>query len=280
MTSPLTSKAVVCTLKISNWLGNKTDSKITGELAEEKHADQKRIKVVKKLVDPDILSDMSALIQRARMYRKQKTVCWGDGGERVLPVRKLDEYREEMTKFKDEFQELRQKIVDKLPQAKEDARRKILGLGETWNESDYPSQEQLMNKFGFYSRILPISNNTGDIRLEGYSDSAMAEIQREMQEAKNNQVSVAINDCKSRLKEYLGGYAEKLRNNKRLHDTLSENLKDLLDLLESFSFLDNELSQQINEARKLIVDVDLFRKNDVLKTDKIKEAENILKTFS
>lgn len=276
MSNPIKNKCVVSTLKISQWGANKQDKAATAKLAADEKANQNRIRVVKKLIDPLLLKTITNLTQTARKYRLDNSMAWGDGGERLLSVKKLSDYQTKMITLKDAIEIAVEELLAKYQQAQEQAKT---DLGGTYKASDYPSVSKLRSQYEFVSRIAPVSDNgVADIRLEGYSKEDMDDIRKVMHETKNHQVQSAIDDCKQRLQSYLGHFVERLQNDDaRLRASLTDNLRDLLDLIDGFASLDNELQKQVTEARKLVaVDTDILRNNPSIRANTKADAQNIL----
>ena len=278
MSNPIKSKCVICTLRISQWGANKQDKTATAKLAADEKADAKRIRVVKKLVDPNLLKTIGNLIQSARKYRLDHSMCWGDGGERILAVSNLADYQDKMIVMKDAIDVAVQSLVDCYTDAQKQAE---VDLGGTYKASDYPSVGQLRQQYDFVSRIAPVTDNgLDDVRLEGYSKEEMDDVRKAMGETKTHQVQSAIDDCKSRLQVYLGHFCERLKNqDSKLRESLTNNLRDLLDLLQGFASMDQELKKQIVDARKLLIDTDVLRHNPQVRADTQTQAANILAAF-
>jgi len=279
MSNPIKNKCVVCTLKISQWGASKQDKSATARLAADENADQNRIRVIKKLISPSLLKTITNLTQTARKYRFDISMAWGDGGERLLSVKKLADYQTKMITLKDAIEVAVEALLAKYQQAQEQAKT---DLGGTYKAADYPSVTELRRQYQFISRIAPVSDNgVADVRLEGYGKEDMEEIRKVMHETKNHQIQSAIDDCKARLRAYLGHFVERLQNDDaRLRASLTDNLRDLLDLIDGFASLDTELQKQVVEARKLVaVDTDILRNNPAIRTNTKLEAQKILDVF-
>ena len=269
----LNDRALLVQLSISQWTARKYDKKITNDLATLHQTSSEVGRYNKSLLPMnDYLDRVHKKTGHVRTKFYENTLCWGLEGTQMLPSANYLAFMTEFRKEKSEWQSLVRDFLDNYDALKSDAQRFLKGL---YNESDYPSQEQIRDKFKIDMAVFPVPSN--DFRVSIASDELSAiqqDVERRVQEAAQN----AMKDVWNRLYDRVVHIADKLADPKAIfRDSLVDNAKEICALLPRLNFSDNpdlETMRQQVEA-SLIKHPDALRNDPDLRRDTAVEAKRI-----
>jgi hypothetical protein len=269
----LNDRALLVQLSISQWTARKYDKKITNDLATLHHTSSDVGRYNKSLLPMnDYLDRVHKKTGHVRTKFYENTLCWGLEGTQMLPSANYLAFMTEFRREKSEWQSLVRDFLDNYDALKLDAQRFLKGL---YNESDYPSQEQIRDKFSIDMAVFPVPSN--DFRVSIASDELSAiqqDVERRVQEAAQN----AMKDVWNRLYDRVVHIADKLADPKAIfRDSLVDNAKEICALLPRLNFSDNpdlETMRQQVEA-SLIKHPDALRNDPDLRRDTAVEAKRI-----
>ena len=171
MTTPLSRKAVLVAVNISQWSARKLDRKVTEETNERYGASSDAIRANKLLLEKESLAELTTMVSKARQYHYKMTRPWADEGPRILPNVLFHKFSEEFRTMKREFAEAADRFAAAYPDFIEERR---IALGDTFNEKDYPPVADIRSKFNLDLSILPFPE-ASDFRSD-LDDDTVAEI--------------------------------------------------------------------------------------------------------
>ena len=183
----ISSSAVLVELNISVWTANKLDKLATDKVLISNSASKDSAQVRKNLMAGTTkrkkIADYAA---RARLYHNQTTLAWADKGSRLLPTSLFMEYKQNMNVWQNNINTMVEQFI-----AEYDTHILMAEqhLGSLFDASDYPTKEELRNKFGFRLVFSPLPES-GDFRLD-IPNQDMAELQAEYDGVYQNQIGRA-----------------------------------------------------------------------------------------
>jgi len=148
-----TKAAVLVNLTIGSFSNEKTDPKVTREVAQSYNANSDAGRYVRKRLPDDVLSKIRGLQREAYNYHKQIAAPWMDGGIRIMAAKLITKA---LARYKDIDMQIKAevaKLASELPQIKLEAQKARKGL---YHSSDFPTKEQLETAFRLEVEFLPV----------------------------------------------------------------------------------------------------------------------------
>jgi Protein of unknown function (DUF3150) len=281
--SPLSRKAVLVAVNISQWTARKLDRKVTKQAIEANNAAKDAGRFNKLLIDAKHLKRITELVSAARALHYKMTKPWLDEGPRILPNALYVEFTTEFNKIKKDFVRAVEKFCDEYPRYVEDRKR---ALGEMFHQAEFPPVEEMRGRFNMDIKFGQIGD-AEDFRSD--LDQEIAEdIRREIAEQTSVMNEGIRKDTLKQIAETVGHMAEKLskynpkskENKSYFRDSLVDNVRELARLLPSFN-IDNDpaltaIASRI--AKELCAeDATVLRENDMTREVVAKSADDIVK---
>jgi hypothetical protein len=246
----LAQRAMLATLNIRQWSARKIDKRITDEINTANGADSDAGRYNKVLVAKEALGAIVSAATAARALHSARTLPWLDDGARILPSPAYAAYSEAMRQIRVRFESAVDDFLTGYDAFVDDAR---IRLGRMFNESDYPSRDDIRGKFGFGVRVLPMPD-AADFRAE-ISDFQAATIRAEIEESTRLALQVATADAWQRINETVAHMVNKLNAYRPssgkgdkpegiFRDSLVENVRDLVTLLPGFNLTNDPFMAQ------------------------------------
>ena len=281
--SPLSRKAVLLSVNVSQWEGRKLDRKVTKETNERYHASDDAGRFNKLLLEKHRLEEMRSVVSRARDLFNTYTKPWSKGTG-ILPNKLYNEFADKFRVLKREFNDVADRFCAEYPMYVEERRAKLNGM---FNESDYPSADLIRSKFKMDMRTMPVPD-INDFRSDVLDADTIEDIKREMAESSDNILTDAMKDSVDQMKELIGHMATKLKtygtsaDGKRnfFQSTLVENVRDLAKLLPAFNLTDDPAFDAVVnriERELCVEEYETLRDNEAARESVAKSADDILK---
>ena len=272
------AKALLTNVIISTWSGRKLDKNVTKEI-DETHNTVNAGRFNKILINLKPLRDIQTISQQIRMFFYSKTLNWCDSGPRILPLTSYKDYVKNLEELKRSWEEAVNIFCQEYNENIEKAKRNLKGL---FNPNDYPSD--IRNRFNVEFIFLPFPENIStDFRSEVISDSLSDEINKKIKTNVINGLDIANKDLKFRLQENLTKFIEYLskENAKNMRNVLLENLKESVQMLESYNFSDNKEIKKLHTSAKrfakTIPEMENLKNDDELRTNTLERAKELEK---
>jgi hypothetical protein len=241
-TPSLADSAVLVSLNISSWGGQKLDKGMTKELNDTKRASSNASKVQKNLMaGDDSLRNIKKYESKIRAEHIRLTLPWGDRGSRLLPTSVMMDYKQKIGDMLAILKDMWDVFLDvSYPNYRDNVAP--LKMGDMYNYDDYPTEFELRCKTFDYSLVFEPVAESGDFRID-VPKQLMEELKEQHQASVDNRVQTAISSAWDRVKTQIESMKDKLAiemdddgKNKdgktvRYHDTFVQNATDLCDLL-------------------------------------------------
>lgn len=228
----LKNKALLVNLSISTWSPAKIDRPESQELRKKHNVTRNAARVSKRLMESQNLRDVLFIKGQARNRHYKETLPWKDGDLRIITTANYLQYRGIMDSFKVTFEAAVKKFLADYAQ---DAANAQNMLGTLYRPEDYPPPAQIARKFSFSVQFYAISDET-DFRVD-LADNEIRTIQQDAEKMIRESVKESVKECYERIaaaathiEERLTGTDDKGKD-KRFHDTLIENVRELADTL-------------------------------------------------
>lgn len=300
----LNEKAMLARLSINQWSGRKQDKNGTKEVAANHSADADQLSLNKYLVPKKSLKEIQNLIGEARREFYHYTLPWKDDGQRILTSTGYFELAKRMRQKKQDLEPAIDAFVQAYPSLVAQAKTlsKNGSLGTLAEDSDFPSEAEIKSKFGFDFSVEPLPVS-GDFRVE-LSDSETKLIKQQIEENNQKAVQAAMQDVWKRMEKVLTNMSEGLKAYKELdqpkvvtvktrhgktyqreryvegafHDTLVENIRELLKVIPSLNLEDDQNVTKFAAQMRALTkyDADQLKENQGLRDKVAKAADDIL----
>ena len=281
----ISSSAVLVELNISVWTANKLDKGATDSVLASNSASKDSAQVRKNLMaGTDKRKKISDYAAKARLYHNQTTLSWSDKGARLLPTSLFMDYKSNMNVYQQNMNTMIEDFyvnyADLIDLAKHH-------MGDLFNPYDYPSIEELRNKFGFRLVFSPLPEG-GDFRLD-IPKADMDELGQQYESAFNDRLKDAMREPWEKLHKTLIHISEKLTDiegddetKKRYHDTLITNAQELCGLLTHLNVTKDPLLENARRSLELTmlgVDIEAIKESPDVRSSVKAKVDDILKKF-
>src|ERR1700758_464437 len=146
----LSTRAMLCSLSISQWSASKQDREASEEIAAH-HGAQPDVGRYKKLLIPkETLTEVHRIAGEARREHYFMTLPWDDNGYRVLPAAVYTEHTEKLREYSRQFMAAVEVFAAR--------------LGGLFRAEDYPTSKEILEKFGFETKVMPL-RDADDFRV-------------------------------------------------------------------------------------------------------------------
>ena len=287
--SPLSRKAVLVSVNISQWTARKIDKKVTDETNAKYHAAQDAGRYNKLLIAKEQLAELQSLVSKARTLHYSMTRPWADDGPRILANQLFAKFSDEFRVIKRDFNEAADKFEAEYPSFVEDAKKRLNGL---FRDEDYPSAREIRSKFQLTLTVLPFPD-AEDFRADLDADT-IADLKRELIENTANVLDNAMKATVNDIIENVGHMATKLaeyrpsggkgdKSEGVFRDSLVKNVRDLANVLPAFNLTDDpKLTAITNRIVKelCVEDAKTLRENADVREAVQKSADEIVSAMS
>jgi hypothetical protein len=279
----ISNSAVLAELNISVWTANKLDKGATETVLANNMAGKDSAQVRKNLMaGTDKRKKIADFAARARLYHNQTTLPWADKGARVLPTSLFMDYKQSMNMLEGSFNNMVASFLENYDDLIELSQQH---LGSLFDASDYPSKDEVQNKFGFKLVFSPLPES-GDFRLD-IPNADIQELATQYESAFNDRLADAMREPWEKLHRLLAHMSEKLtasddEDKKRYHDSFITNAQELCGMLTHLNITKDAKLEQARRALELTllgVDIDDVREFSTARASLKSSVDAILNKF-
>jgi len=281
----ITSSAVLTELNLSVWTANKVDRGATEDVNRINNAEVNAAQVRKNLMAGTVMrKNIADYAGACRTWHNAHTLPWADKGPRLLPTSLFMEYKQEVNVRRDTFNRMVNEFIQNYPALVQTSNHY---LGSLFDPNDYPSADEVRNKFGFRLIFAPVPES-GDFRLD-LPAQEMDEVKREYEDNFKDRLADAMREPWDRLHKVLAAISDKLADaegdeepKKRYHDTLITNAQSLCAMLTHLNVTNDPKLEQARrdlERTMLGADIEVIRESAAERADIKGKVDAILKQY-
>lgn len=281
----ITSSAVMVEMNISVWTANKLDRAATDTITDGAGAVHNAAQVRKNLMAGTAArKNIADYAAGCRLWHNKHTLPWADKGARLLPTSLFMEYKSEANMRRSTFNGMVEDFITNYPALQKTAHNY---LGTLFNAEDYPTAEEITDKFGFRLVFSPVPD-AGDFRLD-VPAKELEEVKSEYEDSFKDRLADAMREPWDRLHKVLTSISEKLTEpegetevKKRYHDTLITNAQTLCEML---THLNVTKDPELEKARRQLeitmtgADIETLKENPGSRETMKRNVDAILKQF-
>jgi len=276
----LSERAMLSSLHISSYTGMMADKEVSEEVSESHKADKKLAgRYNKRLINAKFMNGVASAHRVAKDTHRLMTLPWEDDGTRILTTSGYIDYTKRMRECRLTVEDEVKKFVEGLPEYIEEAK---IRLGSMFNAADYPTQDELLGKFGFDVEIKPVPE-AGDFRAQ-LSDDQTKAIIKDIEKRSNARLDRAIKDVFERVAKLVEHMSTRLKeyqpsgddgpSNRKIRDTLVYNIYELAEAMPALNVNDDP---RIEELRQQLLSELVEHSPEILRTDAKVRKETITK---
>tara|TARA_R100001594_G_scaffold95069_2_gene129362 strand:- start:418 stop:1284 length:867 start_codon:yes stop_codon:yes gene_type:complete len=269
----LSEKALLVRLTVKHPSFAKTDKAVSHEVADQKNANKRAVKVLKTVIDTTHPAYKAVKTARGALYNvfAAETAPWSEDGWYIIKAKGYDRFTEVMREKTDafdvavgDFLKVYPELVDQAPDR----------LGDLFDADLFPSVEACKELFYSDIEVRPVPE-AGDFRVAMSADDKQ-KITAQIQRKNDERVSEVTTECFDRAYSVVSNMVERLeafdpdKKGAKLYDSLVGNVRDIAELLPSLNVGDDpRLEQLAKEIGQRLTETD----TDTLKTDEGKRKE-------
>ncbi len=253
----LNRDAMLVGLRISAWSGRLYDREASDHVAAHHDASTSAGRYNKRLLSKAALAALNATMSEARTRHYAQSLPWDDKGSRLLTVANYEQYTGIMDGLREHLVRERARFIEDYDDHVEQAR---LDLGKLFRIEEYPSKEDLRDRFSIRYRITPVPDAEHFIAKLATDDTNR--VKRDIERHIEEQLHDAVGDLYRRLAEAVDRVSERLTeddNGKPLvfRDTMISNIRDLADVVPRLNiFGDQRLASLCERVKDKIAGVE------------------------
>jgi hypothetical protein len=267
----LSKKAMLVQLSVGCWQARKHDRKASAKTEQAHDSKIGTVRVTKALIRKEAINKVASQYRAVKQYFNDHTRPWAKGIG-LLKNTAYDEFVKQMAVLKQNAEMAVEDFIPLYPDLYEEARQ---DLGKMFNPEDYPIPEQIRNKFSIRIKFMPVPE-AGDFRVEGLSEVDIAELRKSIEADTKDSLAEVLKETYREFGVYIGRMVERLDDRKKtgkktkggskwFHDSLVDNIKDLVDRLPNLNITDDpELTKIGQEIKEKLTEFDA----DDLRVDK------------
>lgn len=248
----LHERAVLVRCVEHTWMGGAIDKKVGKEVTDSKGAKADVGHFWLRLVPKAAIRPIANAGNAVKHFYRRNTLPWLDGDVRMLPASELETFMRDLRKLINDRAKEERKFFDNYKTWMEEARKTH---GQLFDESKYPSLDELRNKFGFDVDVLPIPN-VADWRVN-LADEQVAELRKkvaqkyiELQQEAMRELCESLADVVEHMHERLSDAEATFRN------SLVENVTKQVDIVRRLNVTgDKVLDAMVKEVADKLASV-------------------------
>lgn len=262
----IANNTMVVNLQISMWSGYKLDKGMSQRVTTEAKADSDAARVNKHIVPKETLKEIVSAAGSLRTHFYDRTLPWGDNGDRLLPRLSYAEFVQEHGRLEQEFNNAVDNFINEKYLAARDQAE--FRMGEMFKAEDYPEAEQLRRRFSVNLDVHGVPTGH-DFRVD--MDTQTVDMLRQQIEQKNaERVSMAMRDVWERLSEVLTHFANKMGEDSVFRDSTVRNLEELVEMLPALNVTNDP---ELDRIRQDITDTIIgYQPKDLRKDTAVRQA--------
>ncbi len=263
----LSQKCMLVNLHLSRWSGYKTDPKASKQVVEDAGAEAGSAVVSKRVVPKEAFADIVTACNALKTHRDKHTLPWSDKGPRIMTRNIFEMFMTGYGELERNFNAAVKEFIEvKYPPVRDQA---SFRLGDLFVEADYPTPEELREKFQVALDIDGITEPE-DFRV-ALPEVELNKLKASMEESINRRLSSAMQDVWLRIADLLEHYIEKIEDSEAIfRDSTVNNLVDLMNILPGLNVTGDPKLREIRQ--RIMTTIGAYEPNDLRKGKELRAA--------
>ena len=196
-------------------------------------------------------------MSESRTQHYAQSLPWDDKGPRLLTVANYERYTQVMDGLRERLVRQRARFIEDYDDYVEQAR---IDLGKLFRIEDYPSKDQLRDRFSIRYRITAVPD--ADHFIARLASEDTERVKRDIERHIEEQLHDAVGDLYRRLAEAVERVSERLNEDDDgkplvFRDTMISNIRDLVDVVPRLNiFGDHRLASLCEQVKDRIAGVE------------------------
>ena len=235
----LADRAVLVKLNIGNWNERAVDKEVTKEVTHNKEASPDAGRFMKRLMPKVVTIEVRTIGTQARQFHNRLTMPWDDNGTRLLPVDVYQEYVAEIDRLMEMRTDAKNRLIDNYPSHVREAKR---FLGQMFQETDYPSPDELESCITMDKEFLPVPD--GRHFIAHVPDEEREKIRTQIEQRINDRIRGGVEDLYKRLYQIVSQADDRMKpgqdgKDKTFRNSMVANLKEHLETIPILNITDD-----------------------------------------
>lgn len=248
--------ALLTTLRKSEWTGKKKASELDAKIATDNNAVRgKATKTDKFLIaqDEPLWKAVKSAGRALHTEWEKWSTPWQDGGTRMIASAAFMEFAQRMDKRVEAFKAAVAAFVDDYEAMIPRQRQR---LGDLFDEANYPTKGEIVNKFGVSIDYLPVP--TGDDFRVQLADDQLAAVQASTRRMVEGALAKAAKDPIKRLHKAVSKVVATLAQpNAIFRDSMIGNIRELAEMMPALNIAnDPKLDALTDEIQQDLASID------------------------
>ena len=245
-----------------------SDKKVTRD-AEAEHGAHGSLHTTRRLYPKHITAPIIAMDGAVRHYLRGVSACqFGNTGAYLIHKNKALEVSSRLKQFRIEREQLITAFAQNWTRVMDEAR---VEQGDLFDESVYPDIHEVTAGFSMTVSMLPVGQTTSGF-FEDLEEDIREAVAEEVRASERLVVDRAVRAPLTRIMESILNIHDKLsRDDSRVHDSLMDTLKELVETLPALNITGNETVAKLYEdcSRNVLRPVEQVRDRDSLARHKV-----------
>ena len=279
----LSTSALLFDISFSVWTGRKQDKNAPREVTNNKKAAKDAASVTQYLMaGTEKLNRIVSFTQQVRHWVNENTLPWSDTGTRLLPADKFMEFKDELNKKEQLYEDLVAEFLDEYPTLVSAAAFK---LGDMFNRDEYPTVDEIQGKFGVHYSFSPITQ-VQDFRVQ-MGEETVKELKNQYETYLASKLTAAMDEAWGRLYDTLNHMSTQLGldetgKKRKFHGSVLSGASELCGLLSSFNIAnDPNLETMRKDLENVLfgIDADEVKKREGAREELKSRVDSLLEKF-
>ena len=269
---PLSERALLAKLTVTNWNDRVLDRTATQEVADTNGVAPGVGRYFKRLLKKDATIEVKRLGQQARDIHNALTMPWDDSGTRILPITAYDRYKTRIDKVTQQREDAVNQFIAEYSQHIQESKS---DLGQLFNEHEYPAPQELRSRINIVREFTQVPDGT-HFRAE-LPEGERQRLQKEMAERAANRINAGLETMFQQMVNLVNHASERMQLNddgtsKRLYDSMIAKLQEMVENAPLLNINDDPritvMCQQLEAAVNGLVADNLRPNNKYFNSDK------------
>ena len=277
---------------VTHSMGNtRTENAVSQEVAQIHGGDAQQMgKYVKNLFAPSALAPITTAKNQIISFVSRITASpWGRDGWHMLPIKSFGEYREGVATLLTSYESAVNRFVENYEKHVEQAKQI---LGNLFDPLEYPSSEEIRNRFYLEPKLMPIPHEDVFAKLcTEITEEEITELKKKVLDENRGELEAGMKYVWQRLYDYIKRISDKLNAPNRVnkhgetmpaifHKTMLENLQELCPMLTRMNITNDpkleELRQELQSSILCQSTAEKLREDFIEREEARKKADELL----